>query len=230
MNKFSPVKMLAGVLGAIFCLCYTSRASVTINYELGEITSGGVNVSTGTVFFISHGADNVLNSLNWSSGSSFILGDDKLFGAVPILSGVAAGAMASYALPTGTVANTTKFSAIFVKSMTSSIVDYTTGVLNNGATFGASGGTSYAFGTYRTDSIEAFGGDPTGNMAWIFPADGATLQLSAYSGTGPYTGQDITASLVTSSNLIVIPEPSSFALSLLGISVLATISRKRKTA
>jgi len=224
--KINIKHFIIAVAGGCLGLFSSAQASVTINYEVAEIKSGGVNVSVGTLFFISYGANNVLDSINWTSGSSFILGDDRFFAAVPIANGVAGGALASVDLPSGTIQNTTKFGSVFVRNMNSSIVDFATGVLKNGATFGTAGGTSYAYGTYRTDSIEAFGGDPTGNMAWIFPSDGATLQLSAYSGTGDYVGQDITASLSTSSSLIVIPEPSSASLSLLGMVFAMGIRRK----
>ena len=225
-NTFIKVVLVA--IGSLASLTWTSHASVTINYEVAEIKSGGVNIAAGTVFFISHGSDNVLNSNSWISGSNFILGDDKIFAAVGIVDGVAAGALASYDLPSGTVANTTKFSSVFIKDINSSIVDLATGVLKNGATFGTSGGTTYSFGTYRTDAIEAFGNDPTGNMAWIFPADGATLQLSAYSGTGDYTGQDITASLITTSSFVVIPEPSTATLACLDLLLLRRPGKNRK--
>lgn len=218
--------LLAGFL--LVSIPNPAGASVTINYEVAEIKSGGVNVSVGTLFFVSYGINNVLDSLNWAANtSSFILGDDQLFAAVPIANGVAAGALPTINLPTGTVQNTTKFGAIFIKDMTSAIVDYATGVLKSGNTFGTSGGTSYSFGTYRTDSIESFGGDPTGNMAWIFPADGVTLALSAYSGTGAYTGQAITAALSTTANFAVIPEPSSMSLFIMGLASALAIRRKR---
>jgi hypothetical protein len=224
-TKFQSFALILAC-SAYFGILNSAKASVTINYEVAEIKSGGVNISVGTLFFVSYGANNVLDSINWTSGSSFILGDDRFFAAVPIVNGVAAGALASVDLPNGTIQNATKFGSIFVKDMTSSIVDFSTGILRNGATFGTTGGTSYAFGSYRTDSIETFGGDPTGNMAWIFPSDGATLQLSAYSGTGDYVGQDITASLITSSSLIVIPEPSIASLSILGMGFALGIRRK----
>lgn len=227
MNKFLSPKILLLAL----TLASKAHSSVTINYELGELKSGGLNISAGTVFFISYGVDNLLQSSSWTTGNSFILGDDKLFAAVPISSGVAAGALANYDLPAGTVTSTTRFAAIFINSIDSSIVNYATGVLLGGRTFGTSGGTSYSFGTYRTDSIEDFGAPTPGdNINWIFPADGGTYTLSAYSGTGDYTGNDIVASLTTTSNLIVIPEPSSLSLLLIsgGFAFLFAAQRGKK--
>ena len=87
-----------------------AKASVTINYEVAEISSGGNLVLSGTLFFISHGADNTFNSNLFTSGtSSFLVGDDKLFAAVNILNGVASGALSDVLVPTGTINTTTKF-------------------------------------------------------------------------------------------------------------------------
>lgn len=240
MNK----KIATVVMGLCFlqALVTTSKASVTINYDVGEITSGLGKISTGTLFFISHGTDNLLNSSGWTTGSSFILGDDSLFAAVEIANGVAQGALSSYALPATATSNTTKFSAIFLNGVGSNIVDYATGALkiipigsepsvqlafSNNASLRNAG--TYQYGNYRTDSIEGFGAGPSGNMAWIFPADGATLSLSAYSGTGDYKGQDITASLSTTASVIIIPEPSSISLMSLGLMGLAAMRLRRKS-
>jgi len=211
-------------------LANSGNSSITINYEVAEISSGGSLVFSGTLLFVSHGSDNNLNSLGWTPGtSSFIRGDDRFFWAAEINNGVAAGAIPSVNMPTGTIANTTKFSGIFIAGLTSADLDYNTGSLLGGKTFAASGGDTYNFGTYRTDSIEDFGGDPVGNMAWVFPSDGALLQLSAYSNTGDtYTGGAITANLATSSTFNVVPEPSTGALMMIGAAGLVALRRLRK--
>lgn len=224
-QNWLPVMALVAVLG----VPAKSNASITINYEVAEITSGGNLVLSGTLLFISHGSDNSLQSVNWNSGSSFILGDDKFFWAAEITDGVAAGAIPSINMPAGTVANTTKFSGIFIAGLTNSDVDYSTGTLLGGKTFASSGGTVYQFGNYRTDSIEDFGGDPTGNMAWVFPSDGSLLQLTAYANTGDtYVGGAITANLATTSSFNVVPEPSTGALLMLGAAGLVALRRLRK--
>ena len=229
MNIHAKILSIGCALAIILALPSESSASITINYEVAEISSGGNLILSGTLFFISHGADNVLQSSGWDTGSSFIKGDDRFFWAAEIANGVAAGAIPSVNMPTGTVANTTKFTGIFVAGLTSTDVDYGTGSLLGGKTFTLSGGTSYQFGGYRTDSIEDFGGDPTGNMAWVFPSDGALLQLSAYSNTGStYTGGAITANLATSSSFNVVPEPSTGALMMIGAVGLVALRRLRK--
>lgn len=206
----------------------SARASVTINYEVAEITSAGTKISAGTLFFISHGVDNLFQSSTWAANStSFIVGDDLLFAAVPILNGVAAGAIADFALPANTVANTTKLTGLFVSGLTSSQINYSTGQLTGGLKFGVAGGTSYGFGSYRNDSIEAFGGSTAGKIGWIFPADGSTVDLFSYSNTGDYSGASLTASLSTSSSLIVIPEPTAFSLVAMALG-LSLNSRRRR--
>lgn len=213
---------------ALLATISISKASVTINYELAEITSGGALVGSGTVLFVSHGANNVLNSNAWTSGSSFVLGDDLFFAAVPIIDGVAAGALSEYTVPTGTVANTTQFSAIFIAGLTSSDINYSTGSLLDGQTFGVSG-TAYNFGTYRTSSIEAFGGSTAGNIGYVFPAEGTANNLFSYSNTGElYTGATYTANLATSSTFNLVPEPSTASLMMLGAAGLVALRRLRK--
>ena len=205
-----------------------AKASVTINYEVAEISSGGNLVLSGTLFFISHGADNTFNSNLFTSGtSSFLVGDDKLFAAVNILNGVASGALSDVLVPTGTINTTTKFTGLFVAGLTSSDVDYSTGSLLNSKTFGT-GGTSYNWGSYRTDNIEAFGGATDGNIAWVFPAEGSANGLSAYSNTGIYTGASYTASLGTTSSFSLVPEPSTGALMMIGAAGLVALRRLRK--
>jgi hypothetical protein len=185
---------------------------------VAEITSAGSNISVGTLLFISHGADNAFQSSGWAADSNnFLLGDDKLFAAVGITNGVASGALSDINVPTGTINTTTKFTGLFLAGITSTELDYATGVLIGARKFTASGGTTYQYGTYRTDSIESFGGASDGNIAWIFPAEGATMGLSAYSNTGLYTGAAITASLATTSSFMVIPEPSIGSMLLIGI-------------
>ena len=221
---------LLAVVVALSTLCLETKASVTINFDVGEITSAGAVVSAGTFLFISHGANNIFDSSSWTSGTSFLLGDDTLMGAFNIVNGSATSAISGYTSPTGY--GSTKFTGIFLAGMSSTQINFTTGALNSGLTFGTSGGTSYSYGSYRTDSIEGFGFGPDGNMAWIIPNDGAALSLFAASNTdlassGLYTGADISASLATTTSVIIIPEPSTAGL--LGTALVAlSVLRKRK--
>lgn len=218
------------VLGVVMASASSSQASVTINFDVGEITSAGTLVNSGTFLFISHGADNVFNSTTWTTGSTFILGDDLLMGAFSISAGGVTSAIEDYVSPTGY--GTTKFTGVFIAGLTSTQVNYSTGALNGGLTFGTSGGASYAFGSYRTDSIEGFGFGPSGNMAWVIPSDGVALSLFAASNTdigasGLYLGADISAALGTSATLVLIPEPNTSLLFTMALSALATFRRRR---
>lgn len=225
--KKNITKQLSLGLLALMASVAISKASVTINYELAEITAGGALVGSGTVLFISHGSNNTLNSTAWSTGSSFILGDDLFFAAVPIVDGIAAGALSEYTVPVGTVANTTQFSAIFIKGLTSSDINYNSGSLLNGKTFSDSG-TSYDFGIYRTSNIEAFGGSTAGNIGYIFPSEGSANNLFSYSNTGEYSSATYTASLATSSSFSLVPEPSTGALLMIGSVGLVAMRRMSK--
>jgi hypothetical protein len=230
MRISKKVNSLIMLVAAATWLCSTpAKASVTINYEVGEITDGGNLVLSGTLFFISHGVNNLFDSNVFTSGTSSFLGnDDKLFAAVSIVDGAAYGALSDILVPTGTINTTTKFTGLFVAGLTSSDVDYSTGSLLSSKTFGTSG-TSYNWGSYRTDNIEAFGGTTDGNIAWVFPAEGSANGLFAYANTGEtYIGATYTANLATSSSFQIIPEPSTGALMLIGAAGLVALRRLRK--
>jgi len=203
-----------------------SHAAISLTYELAEITAGGSLVGTGTVIFISHGTNNALESNSWTSGSSFIKGDDSFFAAVTITDGIAAGFLSNLNLPANTTANSTKFSAIFVAGLTGSDVDYSSGSLLAGKTFGTSG-TLYNFGTYRNDLAEAYGASTVGKIGYIFPSDG-TYDLFTSSNTGDYAGATYTANLSAASSLYVVPEPSTGALIMIGAAGLVALRRLRK--
>lgn len=216
------------ILSFALIIVPSAKASVTINFDIGEITSSSTLVNSGTFLFISHGSNNSFESTSWTSGASFLKGDDLLMGAFAIVNGSATSAMSGYVSPVGY--GTTRFTGVFVAGLTSSQINYSTGSLSGGLSFAASGGSSYAFGTYRTDAIEGFGFGPEGNMAWVIPPDAAALSLFASTntdigGSGLYTGADISAALATTSSLNVIPEPSSSILLSLGLGVLALRSR-----
>ena len=224
------MKQLTAVILASIMAGVSAKASVTINFDVGEITSGGSLVN-GTFLFVSHGTDNTFNSTSWTSGSSFLLGDDSLIGAFSIVNGSATSAIAGYVSPTGY--GSTKFTGVFISGLGSSDINYSTGSLLNSKTFTSSGGTSYNFGSYRTDVVEGFGFGPDGNMAWTLPADGNTLSLFAASNTdigesGLYLGADVSANLATSSTFQIVPEPSTGALLMIGSVGLVALRRLRK--
>ncbi len=210
----------------------TVKASTLMSYDMGEFKSGGAIISSGTVFFISSGTDNAFDSGVFTVGAtSIVKSSDTLLFATAIGVGVASGTWTEqYIAP---VAAGQTITALFVKGLTSSDVSFTTGAFTGGKSILASGGTSIAFGTYRTSSIDSAGGSVGDAIAWILPANtGATATLMAYSQTGDYVGTDITANLATSSafNLgVAIPEPSSASLLALGMAGLVALRARRKS-
>jgi hypothetical protein len=222
MKKF--LKIVATVL-MIGSFSSSSKAGVTLNYDLQTFTAG-LNNLTGTLLLISHGVDNLFNSNGgWSNGTkSFLLGDDALIAAVGISDGVASGALNNILAPAGSAYGTTRFTGLFVGGLTSSQINYSNAQLSGALTFAATG-TSYNWGSYRSDSIEAYGGDATGKIAWIIPADGNTVDFWAASASA---GGDIVAALNTTSTLTVIPEPSTASLMMIGAVGLVALRRLRK--
>jgi len=222
MKKILKIAIAAYLFAGIST---SSKAGVTLNYDLQTFTAG-LNNLTGTLLLVSHGGNNLFNSNGgWSNGtSSFLLGDDTLFAAVGISNGVASGALNNILAPAGSAYGTTQFTGLFIGGLTSSEINYSTGQLTGGLTFAATG-TSYSWGSYRSDSIEAYGGDATGKIAWIIPADGNTVDFWAASATA---GGDISANLNAGSTLTVIPEPSTGALMMIGAAGLVALRRLRK--
>ena len=220
-------KLLIAVM-TIASFIHTSKASTLMNYELGDITSGGTNLN-GSIFFISTGADGVFNSGTFSSGATNIVNAaDSLLFATAVAGGNVQGSWTeNYATP---VAAGQSITALFVNGLTSSDVSFTTGAFLGGKSIGLSGGNSYAFGTYRSGSAETVGSNVPDAIAWVLPLNaGATGTISAYSGTGAYTGQDITANLATSGSFNLIPEPSSASLLALGVAGLVALRARRKS-
>ena len=219
-------KLLIGVI-TFASFIHISKASTLMNYELGEITSGGTNLN-GSIFFISTGSDGVFNSGAFSSGATNIVNaaDNLLFAGAVVGGNVQGSWNENYAF---TVSGQS-ITALFVNGLTSSDVSFSTGAFLGGKSVGLLGGTSYAFGTYRSDSRETVGNNVPDAIAWVLPPNsGGTGTVSAYSGTGAYTGQDITANLATNSSFNLVPEPSSASLLALGIAGLVALRIRRKS-
>jgi len=215
----------------ILAIVPTVKASTLMSYEMGLITSGGVNISSGTVFFISSGADATFDSGSFSLGAtSIIKSTDALLFATAITGGVSAGTWTEQYLAPVAVGQT--ITALFVKGLTAADVNYTTGAFTGGKSIGLSGGTSFAFGTYRNSSVEDLTslGAVADAIAWILPANtGATASLLAYSGSGDYAGGNFNATLATGSSFNLIPEPSSASLLALGMAGLVALRARRKS-
>ena len=217
------------ILAVLLTACLPSiQASTLMQYDVGIMTSGGSNIN-GTLFFISSGTNGTFDSGAFSSGATSIINAaDSLLFATAISGGIAQGNWEeNYVSP---VAAGQSITALFVQDLTSSVVNYSTGAFLGGRSIGLSGGTSYAFGTYRNASAETFNGGDTSAISWVLPANaGATVSLNAYSNTGSYTGGDLTANLATSASFNLIPEPSSASLLAIGVAGLVALRSRRKS-
>ena len=143
-QSLKSTRVAQALLVATACFASFGMASVTINYEAGQITSSGTNVSAGTLLFISHGVDGVFNSSSWTIDSnSFLVGDDKLIKAVEINDGVASGAINGFDLISGAGANS-KFTGLFIQGITSTELDYVTALLVGSRKFSTTGDTQHA--------------------------------------------------------------------------------------
>jgi len=217
------------ILAVLLTACLPSiQASTLMQYDVGIMTSGGSNVD-GTLFFISSGINGTFDSGAISAGATSIINSaDYLLFATAISGGIAQGNWTeNYVSP---VAVGQAITALFVQNLTSSSVDYSTGAFLGGKSIGLSGGTSYAFGTYRNNAAETFSGGDSSAISWVLPANGlAAVSLNAYSNTGTYTGGDLTANLATSASFNLIPEPSSASLLALGVAGLVALRARRKS-
>ena len=212
------------LIGSMSC----TQASTLMQYEMGLITSGGTALS-GSLFFVSSGTNGTFDSGTFSAGATSLINSaDSLLFATAISGGSAQGNWSE--LYTSPVAVGQSITALFVKDLTSSEVSYSTGAFLGGKSVGLTGGTSYAFGSYRNSNVETLaiiGGDA---IAWVLPANaGATASLLAYSGSGDYTGSDFNANLATSASFNLIPEPSSASLLALGVAGLVALRARRKS-
>jgi len=223
------------IVALMLAVVPATKASTLISYDIGEMTSGGATISSGSLFFISWGTDNSFDSGTFSNGATgLVKSTDSILFAAAISSGVAQSSWTEYL--NSPVAAGQKFTALFVNGLTSSDVDYTTGAFTGGKTIGLTGGTSYSFGTYRTDSVESFGNTVSDEIAWVLPATTVpTAALNAYSNTGGYAGGSIAASLATTSNfnlvgsVVAVPEPSVASLFALGTVGLVALRARRKS-
>jgi hypothetical protein len=224
-SKLTIVVSLMLVLG----FAQNTRASITLNYDLSIFTYDINNTLSGTLLLISHGSSNVFESgSGWAAGSTtFLRGNDTLLAAVAITAGTASGALNNIVAPAGSIYGTTQFTGLFINGLTSSNIDYSTGSLLGGLQFASSGGTSYWYGSYRSNNVESYGNGPVGKVDWTIPADGSTNDFWAASAV---QGGDYVADLNAGSQLSLVPEPSSAALLALGSVALfaSRTSRKRK--
>ena len=226
--KLQTSKIAALVISLIASIPSLGRSDVTINYWLQDFTIGASTnkISNGSLLFISHGANNAFNSgSGWSDGtSSFILGDDSFLALVPIVDGKADGAIANLAAPAGTSYGTTQFSILFINGISLQ----SNGSLLAGFTFGSgAGSTSYDFGTFRSSTIDRWGGDPAdlGYIAYQMPADSAAVSFYSVSAD---QGGDVAAALNTTSAFSIVPEPTSASLLMIGAAGLIALRRLRK--
>lgn len=207
----------------------TSKAGVSIDFDLRTFVDP--SPWNGTVLFIAHGADNVFNSgSGWSNGTtSFLLGDDWLMGGYAITSGTAQDRMTNVNIPTGSGSySVTQFTALYFKGLSSSSLNYSTGSLLSGFTFGSGGGaTTYSFGSWRSSNPEYFGQEPDGSsIGFVIPSNSSTTALNSY--TAAAGGVDAPANFNLSGSVSIVPEPSTGALMMIGAIGLVALRRLRK--
>ena len=204
-------------------------ASTLMQFEMGEIKVSGNNMVSGTLAFISFGADGVFNSTPSGlalNSTSLISGDDIWLYARDIVGNNVQG---NWQEQYSSAAAGQKFTALFIDTISSTQLNYSTGAFLGGLKIGTgSGATSFQFGTYRTDSVETLGGNIPDPANWVLPANvGATASFIAYSNSGDYTGPDIVATLSTSSSFSVIPEPSTAWLLATGYLLTFLVKRRK---
>jgi len=225
-SKLTIVVSLMLALG----FAQNTRASITLNYDLSIFTYDINNTLSGTLLLISHGSSNVFESgSGWAAGSTtFLRGNDTLLAAVAITGGTASGALNNIVAPAGSNYGSTPFTGLFINGLTSSNIDYNTGNLLGGLQFASSGGTSYWYGSYRSDNIESYGNGPVGKIAWTIPADGSTNDFWAASAA---QSGDYVADLNAGSQFSLVPEPSSASLmALAAIGLIAARNLRSKKA
>jgi hypothetical protein len=143
---------------------------------------------------------------------------------VPIVNGKADGALANLAAPAGTSYGSTQFSILFIDGI--SLLP--NGSLLSGFTFGSgAGSTSYDYGTFRSSTIDRWGGDPAdlGYIAYQMPADGSAVNFYSVSAD---LGGDVVAALNTTSAFSIVPEPTSSSLLMISAAGLIALRRLRK--
>lgn len=224
-------QMIAAMALGLVCVSNYAKASVTINADGGYFTSSGANIANGVLLFISNGSNASFDSGVWSTGATTLINsDDKLVGALDITAGTFQGVLTFDLV--GISANQ-KLTGLFMAGNVASFINTATGSLIGSNTFLSTGGTSFKFGSYRTDSIESYGGPAGDFIAWAVPADGATVTLSVASGSGDYSTGSIVAALGTTGTFNIgtaaIPEPSVASLFALGTVGLVALRVRRKS-
>lgn len=236
MNKRKKILSLAA---GLILAGVSAYPATLMQYDIGIMTSGG-SALNGTFYFVSYGVDGILNSNLGSlapGSTSLLAGDDKWLFAGTTTNGTSGGNWTEYynvVTPGQYVSGAAvgqKFGLFFVNGLTSTQLNLANGSLLTGFSIGATGaggGTSFSYGTYRTDSNDTGGGNVADSIAWFLPSNsGATASVLAFSGSGPYLS-DFNANLTTSSSFTIIPEPSTGALMMIGAVGLVALRRLRK--
>jgi hypothetical protein len=224
-------KVTVAILVALTAIIQPTKASTLMQYEVIGLTSGGVDISTGTAFFISWGTDAAFNSGSFTSGAtSLISASDKLLYSATITGGMTSGAWDE--LYTSPVAAGQNITALFIAGSLSPFVDTATGNLKSGFQIVNSGGSSFSFGTVRNASADTVGGNVPDAIAWTLPANaGATASIGAYAAG---QGGDFVSALNTTASfqigsVVTVPEPSVASLFALGTVGLVALRARRKS-
>jgi hypothetical protein len=209
----------------------TKADTASINFSLGQFTSGGNSITSGSLFLISWGTNNIFDSTLPIGSSSIVGAGDILFYGASFTDGGVPSDGVTITYSSGGLAVGQTFSALFVNGLTSAQIDYTTGAFKNGLTIQSSG-LQYAYGTYSTNAASYSADVGYSSIPWSLPAAGSTVDLYAYNGSGVYPTATPTANLATSSSfyLSAVPEPSQRALIVTGIVGLGCVVLRRRLA
>jgi len=209
----------------------TKADTATINFSLGQFSSGGNSIVNGSLFLISWGTNNIFDSTLPIGSTSIVGSNDILFYGASFTNGGVESDGVTITYSSGGLAVGQTFSALFVNGLTSAQIDYTTGAFKNGLTIQSSG-LQYAYGTYTTNVASYSAAVGYSSIPWSLPAAGSTVDLYAYNGNGVFPSATPSANLATSSSfyLSAVPEPSQRALIVTGIVGLGCVVLRRRLA
>jgi hypothetical protein len=224
-------KVTVAILVALAAIIQPTKASTLMQFEVAGMQSGGVDISTGSLFFISWGTDAAFNSGSFTTGAtSLISASDKLLYSTAISGGYSSGNWEE--LYTSPVAVGQNITALFISGALSPYVDTATGNLKSGFQIVNSGGTSFSFGTARNATADTVGSAATDAIPWTLPANaGATASIGLYAAG---QGGDLVTPLNTTASfqigtLSAVPEPSVASLFALGTVGLVALRARRKS-
>lgn len=200
--------ILPAVVAGLLWAASPARASVSLNLDIENIH--GLDTLTlapagSTAVLLVSTIDGDFGDLTLAGSAFTVEADDRVLGMFSIT-------------PEGILQNAVGFS--FADGITQNdpllLVWYPNLTYSAGLT---GPGQGQLFGDYRSD-IATLASD----LAWFVPADGSTLNLSAFTESA---GGDVLDSLLVASQFTVVPEPSTYLLVGLGLISMRMLVRRR---